>query len=102
MWIFVRILIALGLWIAAITAIFHCIISELDYWYIGGALVAWLLAFWIWPRQHQQQRQQSRKTQDWFGSILDLLELVFYVIELPIRLVFWLFRRLGDIAHALD
>lgn len=95
---FLRVILAFVLWSTAVLALLSLTLNGFDLYYLLGAIAAWLLAFWIWPRQHQQQRQQSRKTQDWWGT-LDLLELLFYVIEWPLRIIWLLIRHLS---HAMD
>lgn len=98
-----RVILAFALWGAAVLALLSLVLNGFDLYDLLGAIAAWLLAFWIWPRQRQQQRREQRaqRHQDWSGAV-DALELLFLLIEWPIRLVFWLFRRLGDVANALN
>jgi 4-hydroxybenzoate polyprenyltransferase len=89
-----RILISLGLWIVAILTILAGVLNGWNWIYIIGALFAWWLAIWVWPRQQEQQRKQHRT--DGLEA-LDLLDLLFALIEWPLRLLLWLIRRLDDI-----
>lgn len=99
----VRIMVALSLWIVAIMAILSCLLNGLTWSYLLGAMAAWLLAFWIWPRQRQQQRRAKRNPQhqDWSGAF-DALDLIFALIEWPLRLLFWMVRHLDDVIKAVD
>ena len=97
----IRIMVALTCWIIAIMAILSCVPNGLDGYYLSAAFVAWLLAFWIWPRERQQRRAQRRQQQDWSGAF-DALDLIFALIEWPLRLLLWIVRHLDDVVKGVN
>ncbi len=60
--------------------------------YVSGSAVCFVLAYLIWPSKKRGQRQES----NWF---LDILE---FVIELPIEIIVNSFRLLARLVKSKD
>ncbi len=56
------------------------------------ALVCFAIAYFIWPSKRQGQRQED----NWSLDIMEIL------IELPIEIIFWMFRMLGHLFRKGD
>jgi hypothetical protein len=55
---------------------------------LGGTLLFFLLAYWLWPRGRWQD-----------SPWLDVLEML---VELPVSLLLWLLRQLGRLFRDID
>jgi len=56
------------------------------------ALVCFAIAYFIWPSKKQGQRQED-------SLLLDIMEML---IELPVEIIFWVFRMLGHLFRKND
>lgn len=56
------------------------------------ALICFALAYFIWPSKKQGQRDED-------NGFLDVMEIL---IELPVEIIFWIFRMLGHLFRKGD
>jgi len=56
------------------------------------ALVCFAIAYFIWPSKKQGQRHED----SWFLDVMEML------IELPVEIIFWIFRMLGHLFRRGD
>jgi hypothetical protein len=56
------------------------------------ALICFALAYFIWPSKKQGQRHED----NW---VLDVMEIL---IELPVEIIFWVFRMIGHLFRKSD
>lgn len=84
--IVLREIIATILLIAAILLTIYICTNIFSWGYLALAIGSYIAAYWIWPSKRQGQRDDNYI---WF----DIIE---FLIELPFRIVFWLFRSFKD------
>lgn len=86
-----RELIATLIFIAGTILIFS-VFGEFHWVTFGGGFTCFIVAYFIWPSKKRGQRERE-------NFFLDILE---FVIELPIELLMWVFRFFGRMFRSKD
>ncbi|MEY2863160.1 MAG: hypothetical protein RLY58_867 [Pseudomonadota bacterium] len=92
-----RLLLSLSLWITSVVSMVALGLNGFSGSILLLAVMAWLLAYVCWPKKPHSAIRRRTHHSDWLS--VDLIELIFTLIEWPIRAFFWLFRHLS---HGLD
>ena len=93
---FLRMLISVALFIAAILALIGLFLNGFSWLYIAIAVGEFLLAAWVWPSDPKRY-QYENKLNAW--EWLEILELV---IVLPAQIILWPFRFILSIGQLFD
>ena len=80
------------LFFSSLTLVALVFIGYVEGLYLLAALVGLFIAYYTWPRQKKAER-------DGLYAVLDILEIL---IELPIRLLGWLFGKLLRLVKDVD
>ena len=83
--------VATLIFIAGLVLIFS-IFGEFHWGNLLGGVACFVIAYVVWPSRKQGHREQE-------NFLLDILE---FVIELPVEIFMWLFRLLGRIFRNKD
>lgn len=92
-----RLLLSLGLWITSLVALVTLGLHGFSWPMLALAIMTWLLAYACWPQKPRPSIRRRKQRSDWLS--VDLIELIFTLIEWPIRALLWLFRQAW---HGLD
>jgi hypothetical protein len=92
-----RLLLSLSLWITSLVSMVALGLNGFSWPILALAIMTWLLAYVCWPKKPSSSIHRRTNRSDWLS--VDLMELIFMLIEWPIRAFFWLFRHLS---HGLD
>ena len=93
---FLRMLLSVALFIAAILALIGLFLNGFSWLYIAIAVGGFLLAAWVWPSDPKRY-QYENKLNAW--EWLEILELV---IVLPAQIILWPFRFILSIGQLFD
>jgi len=93
---FLRMLLSVALFIAAILALIGLFLNGFSWLYIAIAIGGFLLAAWVWPSDPKRYRYENKlNAWDW----LEILELV---IVLPAQIILWPIRFILSIGQLFD
>ena len=93
---FLRMLLSVALFIAAILALIGLFLNGFSWLYIAIAVGGFLLAAWVWPSDPKRYRYENKlNAWDW----LEILELV---IVLPAQIILWPIRFILSIGQLFD
>lgn len=93
---FLRMLLSVVLFIAAVLALIGLFLNGFSWLYIAIALGGFLLAAWVWPSDPKRYRYENKlNAWDW----LEILELV---IVLPAQIILWPIRFILSIGQLFD
>lgn len=93
---FLRMLLSVALFIAAVLALIGLFLNGFSWLYIAIAVGGFLLAAWVWPSDPKRYRYENKlNAWDW----LEILELV---IVLPAQIILWPIRFILSIGQLFD
>lgn len=99
--IIIRIVLALACWITALMLLISLWLNGFDWRYLLAAITAWLLAYLLWPRQkhsyHKRHYSRENRINGW--HLIDMLDIILFLIELPIRVILGLVHILVHLWH---
>jgi hypothetical protein len=92
-----RLLLSLGLWICSLVALVTLGLNGFSGPILALAIMTWLLAYVCWPKKPSSTIRRRMHRSDGFS--VDFIDLIFTLIEWPIRALWWVFRQVW---HGLD
>jgi len=93
---FLRMLLSIALFIAAILALIGLFLNGFNWLYIAIAVGGFLLAAWVWPSDPKRYRYENKL------NALDWLEILELVIVLPAQIILWPIRFILSIGQLFD
>ncbi|MDH0031941.1 MULTISPECIES: hypothetical protein [unclassified Acinetobacter] len=90
--IFLRYLFSILLFVAGVVFFVQCLLAGFDWILFAFSLVCFLLAYWIKPKRKNHHRDNAW---DWLDLIDFPVEIIYWIITLPFRLLRGIFDFLS-------